>query len=518
MKLFNLLKNKAGKLVMGAPQLVTIAGVGLMATYGAFKTDQVLDQEASVRALSSVSSSYAYEGLNRKSDGMLSSMNIQNRGVAVGEDRERLEGNRSKSDFGLSAADNLGRRVSVPGTGSAAATSATDGLGSGGVDMVEINYGASSSRASVPINPGVVSQGAYGGVQQSGGGVVGEGSGGKLASASMARASGNAFNAASGSVGGSSSSVASGRGGVSSRASGSDGYNFSGSMPSGSNVVSAYNGLNGSRMSGSSFMAGGRNATVGRRGGSANGKDDLKKISKMSADVAKDRNRGAASGARPFLANSATSAGMSIDAEAAAGASAGSADFETPESRNLKAIGDWGQQQEKKVDDRKNARNRLFWMALAMIAATIAAIPLGSNVISAGRKMVYMGQLLAATPMGKTAGAAMIAKGRMKMALGWVILGAAMAYAATVLGFAIGYISKYGGGILGSVVSLLAITSGIVLFKVGKNAMTITGDFQKDLANADYMAVVKGTFTGLGAKAGPVLVQQAAQTLITPKK
>lgn len=384
MELFNLLKNKAGKLVMGGTQVavLTVGAAGLFSS-AMFKVGESIgEKELAVRPLSSVSSSYAYEGLNRKSDGMLSSMNIQNRGVAVGADRERLEGNSSKNDFGLSAADNLGRRVSVPGTGSAAATSATDGLGSGGVDMVEINYGASSSRASVPgVNPGAVSQGAYGGARQAGDPTAGAGTSGTLASASMARASGNAFNAASGAVG-TSSSAASGRGGVSSRASGSDGYNFSGSMPSGSNVVSAYNGLNGSRMSGSSFMAGGRNATVGRRGGSANGKDDLKRISRMSALLADSTGNAAAAGARPFLADSITSAGMSIDSEAAAGASTGSADFETPESRNLRAIGDWGQQVQDDSNARGNARTRLIWLLIGSIAATLLAIPLGYNLIN----------------------------------------------------------------------------------------------------------------------------------------
>lgn len=436
MELFNLLKNKAGKLVMGGTQVavLTVGAAGLFSS-AMFKVGESIgEKELAVRPLSSVSSSYAYEGLNRKSDGMLSSMNIQNRGVAVGADRERLEGNSSKNDFGLSAADNLGRRVSVPGTGSAAATSATDGLGSGGVDMVEINYGASSSRASVPgVNPGAVSQGAYGGARQAGDPTAGAGTSGTLASASMARASGNAFNAASGSVG-TSSSAASGRGGVSSRASGSDGYNFSGSMPSGSNVVSAYNGLNGSRTSGSSFMAGGRNATVGRRGGSANGKDDLKRISKMSADVAKDRNRGAASGARPFLANSATSAGMSMEAEAVE-TTAGSADFETPESRNLKAIGDWGQQAQDNADSRGKARTRLIWLLLGSIASTLLAIPFGYKFIKKGKD---------ATPVGV-----------------WLIIAglAIIAAAITVCAFAIAqagiYAHKFTGGFLPMLVGII---------------------------------------------------------------
>lgn len=485
MKILNFLTSKAGKLVIGAPQMLTIAGVGLMATYGAFKTDQILDKDTPIRTLSSVSASSSYEGLNRRADGMLSSMNIQNRegskGVAVGADRERLEGTRSKNDFGLTAVDNLGRTVSVPGAGAAAATSATDGLGSGGVDMVEISGGSSSGRASVPgVSAASVAQGTAGGSAS-----AGDSSGARLASASMARASGNAFNAASGSMGGGSvGGSAGGRGAASgARSSGSEGYQFSGAMPSGSNVVSAYSGLSGAQTGPSHFVAGGRNASVGRGGRRVNESDDLKKISKMSADVAKDRNRGVVAGAKPFLANSATTAGMSIESGADT-TTTGSADFATPTDRKLKAIGDWGQQVKNDNEDRSKARTRLLWMTLALILATIAALPAIFYLIALGTKTGIFGASF--------------------KALGWILAGVIMAYAATVMGFAIAYFANYSGNKFLPTLSLIMGAGAItmVLVTASKAASLNPTGSEEEQAKAVKEAGFFKTVFGFGKTAG----------------
>lgn len=502
MKIFNLLKNKTGKLVIGAPQLVAIAGVGLMATYGAFKTDQMLDEAAPIRTLSSVSAASSYEGLNRRADGMLSSMNIQNRegrkGVAVGADRERLEGSRSKSDFGLSAVDNLGRTVSVPGAGTAAATSATDGLGSGGVDMVEIGGGNAGVRASVPeVSSSSVAQGTAGAP-------AGTAGGGRLASASMARASGNAFNAASGSIGGGRSAGASnGLGGSSSSASsGTEGYQFSGSMPSGTNIVSSYDSLNAGVRGATSFGASGRDSSVGRRRGTAKETNELKLMSKMSADVAKDRNRSAVGGAAPFLASSAVSGGMSIDGGAET-ATTGSADFATPTDRNLKAIGDWGQQVESEEDERAQARQRLLWMTLALLAAALVAMPFMYKLMFTGALEVKTGDL------------AKKATGAAKIAWGWVIAGVVMAYAAVVMGFARDYLFRYSGNKWMPSLSLLmgagAITMTLISAKQAlANAKSAkTTELAKDQAfYQKSMGWLKTGATTAGTTVGASVVQK----------
>ncbi|MGN0023834.1 MAG: hypothetical protein ACI351_00150 [Candidatus Avelusimicrobium sp.] len=510
MKILNFLKNKSGKLVIGAPQVLTIAGVGMMATYGAFKTDQILDNDIPLRALSSVAaSSSAYDGLNRRADGMLTSMNIQNRaggkGVAVGADRERLEGYTSKNDFGLTAADNLEAKFSASGIGSAARISSSDGLGTGGVDLKEIPAGGETgTMGSSPSGVPSVSVLQGSAATPAAASASSSNSGGRLAAASMARASGNSFNATFGSTGGMvSGGTSGGRNAGSSRASGSEGYNFSGAMPSGSNVVSSYETSLGGRGSGSTFLAGGRNANFGRSGRRVNEKDDLKKISKMSADVAKDRNRGTVAGARPFLANTATSAGMSIDGGADT-TTTGSADFAAPESRNLKALGDWGQKQEDNSKERSKARTRLLWMTLALIAATLVTMSFAGGLIFKGRLEIWQGQLLLSMSQMpycsglKAMGLQQIAKGKLHMTLGWVAIGVTAAYAATVLGFASSYLSKYGGGFM-PILSLLVSVGAIAgLTALGIKAMqgalssTEIAKFQLQATKALKLAGVAG--------------------------
>lgn len=441
MNLFNLLKNRAGKFVMGAPQIavLTIGAAGLVAS-AAYNVGSAQGEQAkALRSLSSISSSYNYEGLNRRADGMLSSMNIQNRagnkGVAVGADRERLEGNRSKNDFGISAADNLGSRISVPGAGSAASTSATDGLGSGGVDMVEIPAGA-SSRASAPGVPvGGVAQGAFNG-QGTGSAAATGNSGGKLASASMARASGNAFNAAEGSMGGVSSSRSSGGRGSSSGSGGSDGYNFSGSMPSGSNIVSSYAdaGL-GRGGHGSTFIAGGKNSKVGKGRRTFSEQNDLKDISKRSADAARTSTRAANEGSRAFLAGTQNSGGMSIESGGET-ATTGSADFETPTNKKLKSIGGWGNKEDEKGKERSKDRNNLIKLLMGAFFATVVAIPFGHMLITNGRQA------------GGFWGIAMIIAG-------CALIAAALAMSIWACVAAGKFASKWGGGFLSTMTGIL---------------------------------------------------------------
>ena len=492
MKILNFLTNKAGKLVIGGTQIavLTVGAAGLFSS-AAFKVgENIGEKELAVRPLSAVSASTGYEGLNRRTDGMLSSMNIQNRegrkGVAIGADRERLEGSLSNNDFGLTAVDNLGRTVSVPGAGAAATTSATDGLGSGGVDMVEVGGGSSSVRVSMPgVSSSSVAQGATGGQV-----AAGDSSGARLASASMARASGNAFNAASGSMGGGSVGASGGgRGGASgSRASGSDGYQFSGSMPSGSNVVSAHSGLSGVQTGPSHFVAGGRNASVGRGGRRVNETDDLKKISKMSADVAKDRNRGVVAGAKPFLANSATTAGMSIESGADT-TTTGSADFSAPESRNLKAIGDWGQQVDNTAKERSADRRRLTWLLIGSIIATAAAIPSAYALITAGK---------AASPVGWV-----------KVALGIAILAAAAALSTTMLVYAGKYAHKWSGGFLSTI---SAIIGGVSIVSLGLTAAYAFAGSKMPFG--DWVAKIMPKLGKAGISAGKGLVKSTAMGMV----
>ncbi|MGN1058401.1 MAG: hypothetical protein ACI4Q7_03515, partial [Candidatus Avelusimicrobium sp.] len=345
-------------------------------------------EDQPIRTSFSASDSYNYEGLNRRADGMLTSMNIQNRagrqGVAIGADRERLEGTASNNDFGLAAADNLGKRISVPNVGSSAVVSESDGLGTGGVDMTEIPAGVrtgtpGSSPAGAP--PVSVSSRAQAAPTAAAAPPAASGgnSGGRLAPASMARASGNSFNASSGSAGGGASGGTAGRRNAPSRP---EGYNFSGSMPGGSNVVSAYETL-GKGGNGSTFIAGGRGSTSGPGRRSLKDKDnDLKDISKRSADAARNSNRAANEGSRAFLAGGRNSGGMVIDSGEEL-ATTGSTDLETPTDNNLKAIGNWEKQQDDFGDRKAKARKKLTWMWLGTIAGGIALLYAAAFALSA---------------------------------------------------------------------------------------------------------------------------------------
>lgn len=513
MKLFDFLKSKTGKLVMGVPQLAAIGGAGLMLTYGAFKTDQIMDKDQPLRTLSSVSASSSYEGLNRRADGMLSSMNIQNRGVAVGAERARLEGTSSNNDFGLAALDNLESRISVPGVGQAASSSATDGLGSGGVDMVEIGPGASGgSRAAVSGGTsGVAVQGA--GASANGASASGSGASGQLASASMARASGGSFNSSgfggSGAAGGISASR-SGSPSLGGAGAGSEGYQFSGAMPSGSNIVSSYTGRSGARAN-SSFGAGSRDASVGRGGRRVNEKDDLKRISKMSAEVAKDRNRSAVGGARPFLAESATSGGLSLETGGEV-TTTGSADLSQPEARKLKAIGDWKQETQDKGDNREKARTRLMWMTLALIAAALGTMAFAGGLIFKGRMQMMLGQAM--LPYAKTAGAALLAKGRLNMALGWGAIALAGAYAGVVLGFAIDYMAKYSGGFMPILATIASVGALVGLTMVGVKAMRARM-FSSDIVK--FQGQVVGVLKHAGVAGASTVAQNVISKAVTEK-
>lgn len=389
MNLFNLLKNKAGKFVMGASQAAGVSAmVGILSVSVMYNTASKQLEEQPIRTSFAASDPYNYAGLNRRADGLLTSMNIQNReggkGVAVGADRERLEGHTSKNDFGLAAAENLGKRIAVPDVGSSAVLSATDGLGTGGVDMAEIPAGVGTGApGSSPAGVPPISVSSQAPAAPTAPAASGGNSGGRLASASMARASGNSFNASSGFAGGGvSGGTSGGRNAGSSRSSGSEGYNFSGAMPSGSNVVSSYETL-GKRGNGSTFIAGGRGSTSGPGRRSLKNKDnDLKDISKRSADVARNSNRAANEGSRAFLAGGRNSGGMVIDSGGETVAT-GSADFETPTDSNLKAIGDWGQQEDDFGDRKAKARKKLTWMWLGTIAGGIALLYAAAFALSA---------------------------------------------------------------------------------------------------------------------------------------
>ena len=488
MNMFKILKNISGKLVMGLPQLAAIGGVSVLAIYGSYEADNALvNKERSLRSLSAITSSSAQEGLLRQKDGLLrqkdgllTSINIKDslNQVATAEERAAMEaGSPSANNFGLDAVDNI-KNVSF---GAAAETSATDGLGMGANKALEVT--AAGGRAA-PASAGAGVNSAAVAAAMGNGAGADAASRPTLASASMARASGNAFNATSGSAGGSSSaagrgSAASGNASGGSAAAGgaTEGYQFSGAMPSGSNAISAINQARRSR-----FTAGGRDSSVSRARRSFEEKNELKDISKRSADAASNRNRSANEGALAWLAGYENSGGMQIDGLSSASESGGSADFITPTQNQIKGIGDYIPEVDAEAEARDKAHKRLMWMTIALAAAAVVLIALGYFLISKGKLM------------GVAGGAFVIG--------GWIVLGALMAYAAVVMGFAIDYLVKYDGVFLPTMALIAgagaiggAIWAGLNAMKAGTTGAEAVAKMQGKLTSAAKTVGVMGLTT-----------------------
>ena len=470
MNLFDFLKNKHGKLTLGLPQMVAIAGVGLVASYGAFHADKKAAEQEQIRSLSSISSGYNYGGMRQTGRGGLTSINVKDglNQVATAEERARMEAGRTGGgDFGLSAADNLGNSVGSSLVGRAAATSDTEGLGMG-KNAVIIQEGTPTGTTAngARVNPGAVSgrTGRNGRTDTSAGDS-------RLASASVTRAGGSGMSASYGgasagnNTGNTMAGAPTGRSG--------EGYKFSGAMPSGTDPLSL-SGANG--RTSSTFMAGGRNATTGRGSRSKGTGNELKDISKRSADAALNRNRAANEGSRAFLAAAVNSGGMSIDGGVET-QETGSADFAAPELSHLKAIGDWGDKtNQETVTPRDKARKNLLYFMIATMAATLLAF----NAIRYLMKMADAGGVY--TQGFRIAG--------------WVLTGIICAAAGLLIAHAIRYAALYGfgwmaGGAMTAGAACIAAALVAALGKGKKDAEFYKQKMAGDLKQGLGMAVTK---------------------------
>lgn len=410
----NLLNTSAGVLVAGG------LATGLVMNM----SDAQPKQKLGVRSISSVASSSAYEGLQRK-DGQLTSTQVYDSlgQIANEADRARLEGaSGAANDFGLDSLNNLDKNLQS--VGAAAETGASDGLGMGGNSAVQSGpLGSARGAAGPNVSASSVANAAQGRTQTN-----------TLGTASMARASGSAFNAAAGSMG--RSNAPSGKGGL---ASSGDGYQLSGAMPGSSTAVAALQDSSAAQRGASSFGAGDRQARSGKASRAGREANDLKDISKRSADAARNVNRSANEGARAFLASTKNSGGLSVVGDVN-GEEVGSADFQKAEVKNAKKIRDWGNKQDEKEEARRKARKVLVWLLLSTVAATALAIPFGYGLIRAGK---------ITTPVGAW-----------KIAAGLAILAAAAAAASVLIWKAAQYASTYKGGLiptLGGVIGGVAI-------------------------------------------------------------
>lgn len=414
MKWLSMLKNKAGKLVLNGPgALVASAAVAVGVSTLAYNVGTSSAQkELQVRSFTSIEDTHNYEGMNRTADGQLTSMQMKDslNQIATRAERERMEGGRSNDDFGLSAADGLSDKLR--GFGSAAQTGETEGLGMGANVSVETLGGVTgpySARSAQSANGGgravVVSSGEREGRTLS---PASNNGGAQLQAAAVARASGNAFNAAAG-------VIASGNASGSKNA--ESNYQFSGAMPgSSSAVASLSDSARAHSTQPSGFLAGGRKSTVGKGSRTAKGGDDIKDIAKRSAAAAKNKNRSAVEASHAFLAHQRNSAGMNIDGTVET-TETGSADFEKPAMDGLKKLKSWQDDQNQKEKEREKDRRRLLIMMLSFLAAAA-------------------GLLIAAQAL-------LNSMSNIQKAFGYVLCGLTIALGGTLIGFAAHYSSKY---------------------------------------------------------------------------
>lgn len=461
MNVFKFLRSVSGKvqltvlntsvaaLAVGGIASATLFGVG--AEQG--------KQELAVRSLSSVAgTTSSYEGLQER-NGQLTSINIvdSSNKLANPDDVARLGDNGSASRFGLDKVDNVAGSL-----GQAVQLSGSDGLGMNANVATEVNNSTTGEARRYSAG-GAVNNAARRAAANNGGRPVNT-----LTRASMGSVSGgNVFNQASGALGG-------GRSGSNGSAGGND-YQFSGAMPSGSNLVSAMDTGSGARLQTAGFVPGGRQATIAS-GKFSRGGNDLQAIAKRSADVAGNSHRGANEGSTAFLAGSNNSGGMRVEGGVEVGTT-GSADFKTPTKQRLKAVGNAAKKTEDEAKARQKARNTLTILLLASVATTAAAIVFGYNLIWNGTK-----QSLAGT---------------WQIIAGMAIIAAAMASSIATLVKAGQYASRFGGGSLPIAASII---SGLC---VGALGFTIAAAFaNKKSPLHTFMNKITGAMKKFAMKEG----------------
>ncbi len=461
MNVFKFLKSVSGKVQLTVLNTsVTALAVGGLASATLFGVGaEQGKQELAVRSLSSVAgSASAYEGLQER-NGQLTSINIvdSSNKLANPDDVARLGDNGSASRFGLDKVDNVAGSL-----GQAVQLSGSDGLGMNSNVATEVNSAATGEARRYSAGGAVNEAARRAGAANNASRPVNT-----LTRASMGSVSGgNVFNQASGALGGARANG--------SAAGGSD-YQFSGAMPSGSNLVSAMDTGSGARVQNSGFMAGGRRTTVSN-GKFSRGGNDLQAIAKRSADVAGNSHRGANEGATAFLAGSNNSGGMRVEGGVDVGTT-GSADFKTPTNQRLKSVGKATQKVEDEAKARQKARNTLTILLLASVATTAAAIVFGYNLIWNGTK-----QSLAGT---------------WQIIAGLAIIAAAMATSIATLVKAGQYASRFGGGSLPIAASIL---SGLC---VGALGFTIAAAFaNKKSPLHTFMNKITGAMKKFAMKEG----------------
>ncbi len=333
MKLFSLLKNKRGAL-RPVPALLVSGVVAAGAIYTAnFDAQREIKAERAVRSLSSIGQAAPQKGL-QGSEGGLTSINVQDSSgrLATAQERAAFAGNNALARYEANqrALENMDGSL-----GQATQLVGADGLNTGNrnVEQTPASYMVGNS-ADTGVTPNL--SGA--GTTATPGTTPAAEQGPRLAPAAITRASGGSPMEASPAAGVSSPGASSGggtSGGISDAAVGTgDRPRLSGSMPGGSNIVTA---LGRESAPASTSFVRARDARVGTGRRTGQGKDELNDILKKSARAAANTRASGNEGSRAFLANAQTSGGITVE-EGSETNTASSADLEAPTAGKLRAI------------------------------------------------------------------------------------------------------------------------------------------------------------------------------------
>lgn len=414
MNILRFLKSTKGAIKpLNALIISGVAGAGFFYVANTAANRHIAADRAT-RSLTSISQTAPQEGM-RRSGNLLTSINVRDgrNQLASAEERAAMEGNTALDRY---AANQRALGEMDGALGRAAQFSDSDsGLNTGNRNAVQ-----EPTRFEVG-NPNA----ATGGVIIENNSAASSGSAapqgpGRLASASIARASGNSFSGSSGAVTG-------GPGAQGGTRSGSEGRRLSGAMPGGSNIVSQ-RGLDGALASNrnpSSFGQG-RNTRLGRGRNARGDRDELKDIVKRSADAAGNASASANEGGRAFLANARNSGGVSVDGGEDMTRSASSGDLAAPTAHKLKAVGNKLSDVDKKIEEMNQDRRSLTTQLIATVLGSIGMMVAGAIIL---RKMdlkimAYKASLAIAPLALKPALAAKLSAAKV---LRWAVAGAMIA-------------------------------------------------------------------------------------------
>ena len=369
MNLLRFLKSTKGAIKPLNALLISGAAGAVFAYTVNTAANKQIQAERAIRSLSGISQTMPQEGLRRQG-GMLTSINVRDglNQVATAEEKAALQGNDALSRYNANQRALAGMEGAL---GRAAQFSEGDeGLNTGNRNAVQSptrfavgNPNAGSVSVPRPSADNSVHRPGVGGKTSS------------FAPASMARASGNSFNATSGATPAGSSAGATG--GIVAEGP----RRLSGAMPGGTNVVSRM-GLDGATTRANTASFGQDRNGRGTRGRNIGaGKGELQDILKKSAAAAGNANASANEGGRAFLANAQTSGGVTVDG-AGDTQTASSADLAAPTNQKLKAIGNRLQQEENKQEERNKAHRKLIWQLVATALGSIGMMVAGSLILT----------------------------------------------------------------------------------------------------------------------------------------